>query len=486
MSLKFKYIPSLFACSLLLSVVLSCQEELRPEVENPDDKIKFHVENGSVPETRSGEGTRDITMEIGGQKVNICFSEEDNTETYLTDAAPATRGAAYDNTTNPIPSINVSAIIKEGNGGKSFFKNEIVNITSGNGSSERFWPDESLSFFAYTVSKENVSISPSFSREEGENMGSFTYTLPAAATESPKADATNQPDVVFAITPDQFKTTNSGKVNLIFHHALSAINFKVGAMKPGKVELKSIGLKGVYNSGDCHMTAGESNDIDFIWTYDGQAQNGLYTEEINMTIDKEDADGNDEGKLMNEGEATFMMLPQTMSANTKFVMTFSIEGREYTLEKAFNAFLTSWEADKKYVFKIGLPDEIDVDIEDQVEGFVKKNVTIQNTGIATGYIRAAVVGYWVNNSTGRICDPWRTDEGSFVYGDQWNSNWKKGADGFYYHLLPVEHNAFTYPLFTTYTLNESAKGQHAEHTLEIDLAVQIIPETEKALWPELN
>ena len=474
MSLQLKYRPLASAIVLSLFAIISCQEELRQETEIPGDKITFHVENDSEPETKGGKESQDITLEVGGHKVNINFTEE----------MPATRGAAYDNDAHQIPSINVSAMIENGDGGRSYFKNEIVDITSGNGVSERFWPDQSLSFFAYSVSKDNVTISPSFFRENRKSMGSFAYTLPAASADNPKNDATNQPDIVFAISTDQLKTTNSGKVDLIFHHALSAISFKVGTMKPGRVEIKSIGLKGVYDSGECLMTSEAGKDIDFVWTFDGQPQNGHYTEDINMTIDKED--GDDEGKLMNEAEATFMMLPQDMSEDTKFVMTFSIEGREYILEKAFNAFLTSWEADKKYVFKIGLPDEIDVDIEDQVEGYIKKNVTIQNPGIATGYIRAAVVGYWVSNSTGRICDPWRADEGTFVYGADWNSKWKKGTDGFYYHLEPVEHNAFTYPLFTTYTINDSAKGQHADHTLEIDLAVQIIPVSEKALWPELN
>lgn len=455
--------------------VLSCQEEIR--MEDPSDRISFNVTNDPETVTKGSAEDKSVTLEIGGRKFSLSMTEEGNDT-----GAPATRGSAYDNSTHLIPSIYVSAIVENGNGGNPYFNEENISLTysgdgekQGNGTSERFWPEQRLSFMAYAVSKQGTAIEPSFQRADGKCSASFSYTLPAAMTSDAKNDATAQPDIVFAISPDQ---TGPASVNLVFHHALSAINFKVGKMNPENVYIKSIALKGVYNSGECSMTAAAGNDIDFTWTYEGQEQNGLYTEDI-----KTDAV---EGNMMNDTEATFMMLPQAMSEETKFVMTFSIEDREYTLETGFDAFLTSWEADKKYVFKIGLPDEIDVDIEDQVEGLVKKNVTIKNPGIATGYIRAAVVGYWINNSTGRICDPWRADEGTFVYGAEWNSKWKKGADGFYYHLEPVEHNAFTYPLFNTYTLTESATGQHSGQTLEIDLAVQIIPVSAKALWTELN
>ena len=451
----------------------SCREEI--EVKEPDDRISYNVANHSDATTKSQEEEKTVTFEVAGQKISLSMTECDNREENL-----ATRGAAYDNSTNPIPSIIVSAIAESGNGGSLYFSGDKVDVLGGHGTGERFWPEQKLSFMAYAVSKEGITIDPEFSRSDSKCFAEFDYTLPAAAVSGAKKDATAQPDIVFAITPDKAGPTD---VDLVFHHALSAINFKIGQMDPDKILIKSIAIKGVYKGGHCHLTQSGANDIAFSWAYDGQSQNGHYTEDINMTVDS--SDGDDNGTLMNDTEATFMMLPQSLSDATKFVMTFSIEGREYTLEKAFNTIVSSWEADKKYVFKIGLPDEIDVDIEDQVEEFIKKDVTIQNTGVATGYIRAAIIGYWVSSSTGRICDPWRDDEGTFVFGNEWNSNWKKGVDGFYYHLKPVEHNGFTYPLFNTYTINDQAIVQHANHTLEIDLAVQIIPISEKSVWPEL-
>lgn len=446
-------------------------------MEEPDGRISYNVVSHTDEQTKAQAGSKDLTFEVAGQKVVISVSEEDNSGSFQ-GATPVTKGAAYDNSTNLIPSIFVSTLMENGNGGTPYFTEDAVNIQSGHGESERFWPQQKLSFMAYAVSKSGITLNPTFTRASSKCSAEFGYTLPEAMTSSANYDASAQPDIVFAITPDK---TGPSEVDLVFHHALSAINFKVGQMNPEKVLIKSIAIKGVYKSGNCSMAVTGSNNLNFTWTYSGQSQNGSYTEDINMTVNS-----SDNGKVMNDTEATFMMIPQPLSDASKFVMTFSIEGREYTLEKAFNTIVSAWEADKKYVFKIGLPDEIDVDIEDNVEEFVKKDVTIQNTGIATGYIRAAIVGYWVKNSNGRICDPWRAaDDGTFVYGDQWDSNWKKGDDGFYYHLKPVEHNDFTYPLFTTYTLSDNAKIQHADHTLEMDLAVQIIPVSEKSVWPEL-
>lgn len=462
-----KYVLLRWTCALAVLVNLSCQEEFKAE--EPGNKICFKVSNDTEARTKGEQKSR--TLEAAGQKFSVTL--EAGKEAEGLQKEPATRGAAYDNGTYLIPSITVSAISEDGDGGNIFFKDEEVSIQEGTGTSERFWPITRLSFLAYSVSKNGINIDPEFTRENGECSASFSYTLPAAMTEGTIKDATNQPDIVFAITPD---LAGPSTVDLVFHHALSAINFVIGKM-PEDVYIKSIAIGGVYNEGDCSMTAAAGKDIDFVWTFDGGEQDGIYTEELNADAV--------EGEMMGDDEATFMMLPQTMSDDTKFIMTFSIEGREYVMEKAFNDFIPSWEADKKYVFRIGLSDEIDVEVDDNVEGFVKNNVTIQNTGIATGYIRAAIVGYWVNSS-GKVCAPLDNSEGTFAYGSEWNTYWKKGNDGFYYHLLPVEHNEYTYPLFSSYTLNESVKESHITQTLEIDIAVQIIPISEKAVWSELD
>ena len=478
--LTYNILLYIMAFLCMLSIVVSCVDDDIVD-NNNDGRITFQIidkQNVLADSDAKKAGIeqatqQQCTLHVDNNKLILDFWSEENNKLYS--ESPVTRGATYDNTTHTISQIYVTAVCSEGDGGKNYFENEKITINNSQGSSQYFWPIGETSFYAYCYSKENVTVSPVFTRENNESKGTFDYTLPTASTGDTKNDAVNQPDVVFAIAPDMSRQT-SHNVGLVFHHALSAITFKVGKM-PDNVFLKSITLSGVYKSGNCSMMATEGNNIAFTWTYTGKQQDGVYAQDIKANAV--------EGNMMGNEEATFMMLPQNMGNNTKFLLTFSINGREYTLEKSFNTFITSWEADKKYIFTIGLPNEIDVEIDDMVDGIVKKDVTVQNTGIATGYIRVAIIGYW-KNSAGQACDTWLESDGTFTYGNQWNNYWKKGSDGFYYYLLPVKHNEYTYPLFDKYTLSTNIAQDHVNQNLEIDLATQIIPIEYKSLWPELG
>lgn len=459
-------------------VLSSCQEEMRVEEKEPDNRITFDVMSESEFQTKVSGDTYTSDLDICGETLCLTMNMSDNADG-LTAEEPQTRGAAFDNSQNPITQMTVTSIVTEGNGGKSYFTENVDIDNSGHGISNRFWTEAPLSFFAYAVSKNNVTVTPTFKRENAQCKGTFDYTMPAAATTDPKKDATAQPDVVFAITPDQEKTTNSGEVDLEFHHALSALVFKVGQM-PANVYLKSVSIQNVYSSGTCTITPSTDNDLAFTWTCSG-SQNASYTEYIGTNAVADSQMGGD--------EAVFMMIPQTMGTNTKLVLSFSIGEREYSLVKSFNEIISNskWEADKKYTFKISLPSQIDVEVEDAVVGVVKKDVKIQNTGTLTGYIRAAIVGYWVNGK-GDIVAPWKDTDGVFDWGTQWSSKWKRGTDGFYYHLQPVAANAYTFPLFESYTLSESSDvvNPNASYTLELSIITQIIRTDDKLLWSELK
>lgn len=462
----------------MMSIIVSCvDDELVDKYD--DGRITFNVtdidNSPSSNESKAATDSKRQQIKIGEQELTLLFDIEKNNDCSQSSSDPITRGAAFDNTSHRIQKMYATAISHTGDGGNIYFDNIDVNISDNKGATDRYWPSGELSFFAHACSKETVTIEPQFERVGGKCKGTFDYTLPSASSGKDKKDATNQPDIIFAITPNcQYSTAPN--VSLIFHHALSAIVFKVGRMPEG-VFIKSIAINGVYSSGSCTMTAIENNDISYEWSFNGASQNGIYTENINANAVL--------GAQIGDEESVFMMLPQTMGNNTRFDFVFSINGTEYVLSKEFNSFITEWEPDKKYIFTIGLPDEIGVDIEDQVDGVVKKNVAIQNTGITAGYVRAAIIGYWINPG-GLVGEMLEDEDGTFVWGIEWNQHWKKGSDGFYYHLLPVEHNAYTYPLFETYTLNEEHKDSHDKQVLEMNLAVQIIPTAEKNLWPELN
>lgn len=458
----------LSAVALLALVLTSaCQ---RDEVENAvtSNRIMLRIEEDRPTTTRSSENSLKIPFEINGRALSLSLGEQEAEVL----AEQETRGAALDNTTNPITKIVVTALRDNGD---IYFRDAEVSISGNQGISSLFWPQEPLSFFASSTSSEELTLHPTFMRDGERCKGSFDYTLPAAGS-SPKKDATAQPDVLFAITPDRSLATSS-EVHLTFHHALSAILFKVGTMPEG-IQLKSISIGGVYNAGHCELVDLGNEELQFTWSYAGKSQNATYTEEINQQAVS--------GEQMGTAETIFMMLPQTLGNNTLLRLGFTMDGIDYLFEKRFKEIIPAWEPDKKYIFTIGLPDKIDVEIDDQVAGNVKSQVTITNTGVATGYVRAAIVGYW-RNAMGEVSEAWQASDGKFTYATNWSTYWKQGADGFYYYQFPLEHDQETEcRLFESYTLYDAVSDAHIGQSLEIDLAVQIIPLAAKSLWSELD
>lgn len=431
-------------CICTLMALQSCQEEF--EAEGIDDMIAFKVMNDTKAATKSGTDTDVFTLNVGEQTLGLSLVTEDNDGLLCLDGDVQTKGSAFDNSAHPIEEINVTAIVENGEGGSPYF-NEDVTISGGKGNSERFWPEKKLSFFSYAMSKDNVTVDPSFMREGGKCKGSFDYALPAAQTESPVKDATNQPDVVFAINPDMTKTAG-GEVDLVFHHALSAIIFKVGKM-PENLYLNSISISGVYSAGSCDMSAAEGNDVAFVWTYEGQTQNASYTEYLGKNAV--------EGEQMGGDEAVFMMIPQTMGETSKLVLSFNYDDYEFTLEKDFDEIVSSWEADKKYVFTIGIPDGVQVEVDDQVsvDKTVKSDLCIQNTGYEDIYVRAMLYGEWVSviGNDEVVVAPWNI-EGDGVFTNFNTSDWLYSPiDGYYYYKYPLEVGAEAIDLFESYELN---------------------------------
>ncbi|MBR5550986.1 MAG: fimbrillin family protein [Muribaculaceae bacterium] len=470
-----KILSIITACCCMSLVLTSCEDE---EIGGmfSDGRIAFQISNEWGEGSRSNDvcsndsaqnsDSKQIPLTVGGCELNMTIESVESV---------MSRGAMLDNVNNPISTIYATAIKEDGK--SALFSNLKVDVNNNVGATKYYWPMGSLSFMGFAWSKKDLQLTlPTFERVDGVYKSSFSYTIPENST-SPRCDATNQPDIVLAISADQSKEI-SPVVNFKFHHALSALMFKVGRL-PENVFLNSISISGVYDSGTCTATATDNQEVDFAWDFTGKQQKYTYVEDLNQEAA--------EGDQMGTSETIFMMLPQTMGENTKLILSFSIDGTECSLEKNLADYLTAWEADKKYLFTIGIPDEVGVEVTDLVDGVVKSNVTIQNTGVAAGYIRVAIVGYWMGNN-GIVAAPWKEDEGEFAWGSNWDSHWKKGSDGFYYHLTPVKGGEFTHPLFDTYTLKAStAQGStHAYHTLELSIVTQIIPETEKSIWTALT
>lgn len=449
----------------------SCREELSMEENKSDGKISFHIQSDSELQTKNRGHSISTDYEICGETMTISLTTSDNTDCIHTEDI-GTRGPAFNNSDgHQITAISVTSILADGSGGKLYFT-EDVDVDGGCGVVDRFWPETPLSFFAYSVSKDNVTIIPAFKRENNQCIGSFSYALPTAAETSPRNDATAQPDVVFAITPDLTRPAD-GCVDLKFHHALSALVFKVGKM-PTDVILNSIAIGGVYSSGDCNMTPGADNNVIFEWS--GQKTLGKYTESIGKKAVA--------GEQMGGEDAIFMMIPQTLGDAAKLILSFSISGQEYSLEKSFKEIIAAWEADKKYVFTIGIPSGVEVEVDDKVSAdqTVKSDLRITNTGLEDIYVRAMLHGEWVTGSGDDevVIAYWSIDrDGTFIGFN--TADWLySSVDGYYYYIHPLKVGYDAIDLFDRYEVNTVPPVIGTELRLSVVSQAVALRDVEKA------
>lgn len=428
----------------------SCQDDLVAEQQPvaSGDEIAFSVASDStwaaMSRSEKKMNRHFITM-IGKDSVFLQVVEEKNTDMPFATQDDESRSASF--TTKNLNSFSLHAYY---NNKEQFMMNQVVKKSGDNWtySPVKYWPNnpgDVISFYGYARYNDNGTFTaPDI--DMVNKIGSFSYTLPAAETDAEKDDAVNQPDLIFAITPDQKKPTVTDKVELVFHHALSAILFKVGEM-PYNVTITDISLKKVSTSGECSYKLTNENDDDITFTWTGQNGDGTYTQTFDKTIA---ADATD--KMISEDDNWFMMIPQQLD-DVILSVSFKIGQKDYNLEYALKNLPQAWKADTKYTYVISTSGEVEVEVDDLVTPTVKSNVEIQNTGLATSYIRATIVGYWVNES-GDIVAPWEfgDSQGTITWGANWGSYWEKGTDGFYYHKNPVTPGNFTHPLFDKYEL----------------------------------
>ncbi len=496
--------------------VASCVDDLQENAPSVSNNITFTIGSNRFTEVRSA-ATEDtvavdsaslapvrIPLEVEGveglpMEMRTCR----NDVTGPFHSAPAGRNAYFDNTT--FTAFSVKAYRENATANYAMYYDNSFNDVSANTRipTGKPWPTDKLTFFAYATSTTIEGFSPSFTMNDGPK-GTFSYKVPepVGETDGKYSDAVNQPDLIFTITQDQTRKNNP--VNLEFHHALSALVFKVGEVKPADANnpfsVQSISLIGFKESGTCNFepATGTTNDepatsdIQFTWSIEESVNTQIYTQSFTATDLKKD----NYVDQATTNTTTFMMIPQTITNDHIIEVKFSIGDRNYTVQKHLNdkaVNLSALQADTKYIFTIGVEgEEVKISVDDRVNNKVKSDVSLRNTGISPGYIRAAIVGYWVEKvkkSDGTteqaIVAPWSIDkalDGTIDWGTNWDKNWEKGSDGFYYHKHIVNPGQYTHPLFESYTMGDNPPIEGA--TLELSIIGQIVLARDVAeAWP---
>ncbi len=105
---------------------------------------------------------------------------------------------------------------------------------------------------------------------------------------------------------------------------------------------------------------------------------------------------------------------------------------------------------------------VSVEVDEELDGNTKKNVTIKNTGTADAYIRAAVVFNWVNVNGDMLYGepPYENIDYTVSYN---TTDWIHGSDGYWYYKYKVSSQNSTNNLINTLTptADKGPKGEYS-------------------------
>ena len=240
----------------------------------------------------------------------------------------------------------------DGNIAPRYYMNEVATkqgVVWQPSSSIYYWPDNgSLRFLAWAPLDAELDESP-VKPSEDVNKTTIKYTVPA--------DLSKQCDLVAAATG--YNASPAGgvcaPVALQFKHLCTAVVVKTGAtMAPGTI--KSVTIKNVRNSGTYDM-------LSSAWTLTDATAN--YTVSPDMATSSTTA----EGTKLNADDATFMLLPQTLGADSELEVLFhdNISGRDRLLTASLNG--AEWPMGKTVTYRLSITPEYELEFtsEPQVQ-----------------------------------------------------------------------------------------------------------------------
>ena len=301
--------------------------------------------------------------------------------------------------------FNVVAQLKksDGNIAPRYYMNEVATkqgVVWQPSSSIYYWPDNgSLRFLAWAPLDAELDESP-VKPSEDVNKTTIKYTVPV--------DLSKQRDLVAAATG--YNASPAGgvcaPVSLQFKHLCTAVVVKTGAtMAPGTI--KSVTIKNVRNSGTYDM-------LRSAWTLNDATTS--YTVSPNMATGSTTA----EGTKLNADDATFMLLPQTLGADSQLEVMFhdNISGRDRLLTASLNG--AEWPMGKTVTYRLSITPEYELEFtsEPQVQdahyviypikikvdpgltGGWKLKSTSPKVTLRKNLTELEEVGYWIEEDRG--------------------------------------------------------------------------------------
>ena len=335
------------AAVLLSASLFSCSsDDFFGKAETNTDGISFGVS------TENGASTRANNSADGYTAARYTLRSDNSADTLCVRAVvtdgigndnagrPATRAAMQ---TSMYNEFKVVAAVKEkenDNIGTQYYMDDVATNKTGTNwvpSKVYYWPgsNRQLRFLAWAprdASFQSVPNSP--------NVTTLQYTTPA--------EAKDQRDIVAAATDFIDSPANDGTctpVSLNFKHLCTAVIIKTGEqMTAGTIT--SVSLKGVKNSGTYDMVKSE-------WTLNNSTTDFTISPNQKTTSTTHDTD-------LNAGESTFMLLPQTLGADSKLEVKFhdDISDNDRTLSASLDGF--EWPMGKTVTYRLSITPEYEL------------------------------------------------------------------------------------------------------------------------------
>lgn len=343
--MKIHHLTASIAAVLLSASLFSCSsDDFLGKAETNTDGISFGVS------TENGASTRANNSADGYTVARYTLRSDNSADTLCVRAVvtdgignsnagrPATRAAMQ---TSMYNDFKVLAAVKEnGNVGTQYYMDDVATKTGTNWvpSKVYYWPgsNRQLRFLAWAPTDASFQSVPN-----NPNATTLQYTTPA--------EAKNQRDIVAAATDFISNPSNDATctpVGLQFKHLCTAVIIKTGEqMTAGTI--KSVSLKGIKNSGTYDI-------VNSVWTLNNS------TADFTISPNQATTSTTPNGTNLNAGESTFMLLPQTLGADSKLEVAFhdNISGKDRILSASLNG--AEWPMGKTVTYRLSITPEYEL------------------------------------------------------------------------------------------------------------------------------
>ena len=506
-----------YLAALAVVSLVSCQHEKSFNGGSDANEVAFALRSSA---TRSAETASPvetgISISLGKRDGRELFLEE--TIVNLNDYAPETKGA-------PVYTENVGYLYQDqlgvhtdSAGGVDATYSRLTDKTDDGWAYQHrynvnIWPDEKTDVQFYLYMPTNMTSNGVSSMSYNNGVATIEYTSPSTAAA--------QEDIIFGGVKMNHKKYMGQfypqGAPVTMYHALTGVKFAIKNTDAelAKIQINKISFIGLKNKGTLTFTSPStlewSNlEVTTVATPVGEGDEATTVDlpnTIYQTFEKGDlvtydatthADNNFASSFFGAGTSnnlnkadasyTFWLIPQQIDNTSTAVLKieYTMNGKNEYMEIPFNLLKASnWQAGqlRTYTFKL---DEVNVKIRDAVSisgnatdgysGSTKTGVTITNTGNTKAFIRAALVGQWLDKNNNPVfgftdeinqlwvVESWYEDQfvnknrnhGKFVGLPGYDvptldHDWQLCKDGFYYYTKVVNPGAATgTSLFTSY------------------------------------